>query len=58
MESSENSSVPYIEVNSSEVQKKSRNQNIIFVFLVFLIVVIGISYFMVKGRKNNHGEES
>ena len=58
MESSENSSVPYIEANSSEVQKKSRNQNIIFVFLVSLIVVFGISYFMVKGRKNNHGEES
>ena len=59
MESSENASVPQSETSKNvEVNDTKSSKNIAFVLGVALIVFLGIGYFVIKGRKNNHGEES
>lgn len=60
MESSENASVPQsetsknIETNTNKAEKKSHN-NIFFMVGVSIIFLLGIGCFMIKRRKNNHG---
>ena len=59
MESSENTSTSHPETSKNiKVKDTKSSNNIAFVLGVALIVFLGIGYFVIKGRKNNHGEES